>query len=60
MGAVITPPVPAFYTKPKSIEDIVDQTVSRALDLFNINVPDIKRWGEDIGENPSARRSKDE
>ena len=60
MGAVITPPVPAFYTKPKSVEDIVDQTVSRALDLFNIEVPDMKRWGEDIGENPSARRSKDE
>ena len=50
---------PSLLHKPKSVEDIVDQTVSGALDLFNIEVPD-EAPGEDIGENPNARRSKDE
>lgn len=44
MGGIIMPPVPAFYTKPASIEEIVDQTVCRALDLFDIDLPDVKRW----------------
>jgi flavin prenyltransferase len=44
MGGIIMPPVPAFYTNPKSIEEIVDQTVCRALDLFGIEMPDAKRW----------------
>jgi flavin prenyltransferase len=43
-GAIIMPPVPAFYTLPKTVDDIVDQTVARALELFDIVVPDIKRW----------------
>ncbi len=45
MGAVVMPPVPAFYTKPQSLQDMVDQTVGRALDLFDLGA-DIKRWGE--------------
>lgn len=44
MGGIIMPPVPAFYTKPTTIEEIVDQTVCRALDLFDIDLPDVKRW----------------
>jgi len=44
MGAVVMPPVPAFYTRPQSIRDIVDQTAARALDLFDIDAPDIPRW----------------
>ena len=44
MGGIIMPPVPAFYTKPTSIDEIVDQTVCRALDLFDIDLPDVKRW----------------
>ena len=44
-GAVVMPPVPAFYTKPQSLQEMVDQTVGRALDLFGLEV-DIKRWGE--------------
>lgn len=44
-GAVIMPPVPAFYAKPQSVQDIVDQTVGRALDLFGLD-SGIQRWGE--------------
>ena len=48
MGAVISPPVPAFYTNPKSIDEMVTQMIARSLDLFNIEGIDVKRWGEDI------------
>lgn len=43
-GAVILPPVPAFYNRPKSIEEIVDHTVGRALDRFDIPHLLVKRW----------------
>ena len=43
MGVVITPPVPAFYDHPRSIDDIVDHTVGRLLDLFDIHL-DTARW----------------
>lgn len=49
MGAIVMPPVPAFYTRPESVDDVVDQSVSRALDLFNIESGVTKRWGEDVG-----------
>ncbi len=42
-GGIICPPIPSFYTKPASIDDIVTYSVARALDLFNINI-DIPRW----------------
>ena len=45
-GAFILPRVPAFYTQPKTIDDIVDQTVGRALDLFGVNANVVKRWGQ--------------
>lgn len=48
MGAIICPPLPAFYTNPKSIDDIVDQSVGRALDLFDLDWQDTRRWGEDL------------
>lgn len=48
MGAVIAPPLPAFYAKPDSIEAMVDQSVGRALDLFGLDWKPVKRWGEDI------------
>ena len=44
MGAVIAPIVPAFYSKPQSIADIVDHTVGRLLDLFDIDSGVVKRW----------------
>lgn len=54
IGAVIVPPVPAFYSKPKTIDDIVNHSVGRALDLFGIETGLVKRWGEDSG--PKTRR----
>jgi len=45
-GAIIMPPVPAFYSKPKSLDEMVTQTVGRALDLFDIHLPIVKRWKE--------------
>ena len=44
LGVVIMPPVPAFYTKPASIEEIVEQTVGRACELFNITLDGFKIW----------------
>jgi 4-hydroxy-3-polyprenylbenzoate decarboxylase len=49
MGAIIAPPLPAFYAKPQTLEEVVDQSVGRALDLFGLNWRPVKRWGEDIG-----------
>jgi 4-hydroxy-3-polyprenylbenzoate decarboxylase len=46
MGAIIHPPVPAFYTQPKTIDDIVDHSLGRALDCFGIELPNMPRWGE--------------
>lgn len=44
MGAIIAPPVPAFYNKPKSLDDIVNHTVGRVLDLFDLDTGTVKRW----------------
>lgn len=44
MGVTIFPPVPAFYTKPKTIDDIVEQTCGRILDNFGINIDTFERW----------------
>ncbi|MEM9837996.1 MAG: UbiX family flavin prenyltransferase [Pseudomonadota bacterium] len=48
MGAIIAPPLPAFYAEPASIEELVDQSVGRVLDLFGLQAPGTKRWGEDL------------
>ncbi|AOG05164.1 MULTISPECIES: UbiX family flavin prenyltransferase [Bosea] len=52
MGAIIAPPVPAFYARPRSIDDLVDHTVGRMLDLFGIETGTVKRWGESVGPRP--------
>lgn len=44
MGAIVAPPVPAFYNRPRSIDDIVNHTVGRVLDLFGLDVNLVKRW----------------
>jgi len=44
MGAIIAPPVPAFYGNPQTIDDLVDHTVGRVLDLFGLEFPKLKRW----------------
>jgi len=43
-GAIIMPPVPAFYALPVTLDDVVNQTVGRALELFDMALPGIKRW----------------
>jgi 4-hydroxy-3-polyprenylbenzoate decarboxylase len=48
MGAIILPPVPAFYAAPNTLEDLVDQVVGRALDLLGYDWPSQRRWGEDL------------
>ena len=55
MGAILAPPMPAFYHKPKSINDIVDQTVNRVLDLLDIDLPQdlFQRWQG--GKNAAQR-----
>src|SRR5206468_3364344 len=47
MGAIVAPPVPSFYTRPESIADIIDHTVGRMLDLFEIDAGLVRRWGEE-------------
>lgn len=47
MGAVIAPPVPAFYTRPGSLDEVVTQSVGRALDLFDLDIDCVKRWQGD-------------
>ena len=49
MGAIIAPPLPAFYAKPESIAELIDQSVGRALDLFGLDWKPVKRWGRDVG-----------
>jgi 4-hydroxy-3-polyprenylbenzoate decarboxylase len=46
MGAIIAPPVPAFYAMPSSLEAMVDHTLGRVLDLFDIDAGGVTRWGE--------------
>lgn len=55
LGAIIAPPVPAFYTKPESLDDLVDHTVGRVLDLFEIEVGLVKRWDGRMKESMRPR-----
>jgi 4-hydroxy-3-polyprenylbenzoate decarboxylase len=50
LGAVIAPPMPAFYNRPQTIDDLVNHTVGRVLDLFDIDADLVKRW-----EGPSGQ-----
>jgi 4-hydroxy-3-polyprenylbenzoate decarboxylase len=61
MGAVIFPPVPAFYNQPKTIDQLVDQTVLRVLDQFGLHLASPDRWSGKMvvgTENPSPRKAK--
>ncbi len=53
MGAIIAPPMPAFYAAPKSVDDLVNHTVGRLLDLFGIDSGIVRRWN-----GPVARRAR--
>ena len=43
-GAIVYPPVPAFYARPKSLEEMIDHTLGRVLDLFEIDLGTVRRW----------------
>lgn len=58
MGVVISPPMPAFYNRPKTIDEIVDHTVARLLDLFGIELPEAKRWTGKMGVGADPKRAK--
>ena len=59
IGAIIAIPVPAFYTAPKTIDDLVNHSVGRALDLFDIDCGLVKRWRETAAdEDVQARQTK--
>ena len=46
MGAIIAPPVPAFYARPQTLSEMIDQTLGRILDLFGLDSGTVRRWGE--------------
>jgi 4-hydroxy-3-polyprenylbenzoate decarboxylase len=50
MGAIIAPPVLAFYNRPKTLEDAIDHNLGRVLDLFGLDTGKVKRWGETDGK----------
>jgi len=56
MGAIVAPPVPAFYARPESIAEMVDHSLGRVLDLFGIESGTVRRWGE--GEDQSGAKHK--
>jgi len=63
MGAVIAPPVPAFYARPQTLDDMIDHTLGRLLDLFGLDAPNLRRWGEtaapgDADKLRAIRRNK--
>jgi 4-hydroxy-3-polyprenylbenzoate decarboxylase len=58
MGAIILPPVPAFYAEPHGLPDIVDNIVGKALDLLGYDWPGVKRWGEDLAKGRRNARPK--
>jgi flavin prenyltransferase len=58
MGAVILPPVPAFYHRPKTLDDVINQTVTRILDQFGIDANLFERWSDDqLRRHPEAAGS---
>ena len=58
MGAVIFPPVPAFYHRPQTLDDVINQTVTRILDQFDIDVTLFQRWNEEgMSRHPGAGKA---
>jgi polyprenyl P-hydroxybenzoate/phenylacrylic acid decarboxylase-like protein len=53
MGGIIMPPVPAFYAQPKTLDDLVEHTVGRILDLFGVRSTKVKRW-QGLKRTPSG------
>jgi 4-hydroxy-3-polyprenylbenzoate decarboxylase len=59
MGAIVMPPVPAFYQHPKTIMDIVDHTLDRVLDLLELPAPGAYRWDGGKGTRKNPRQTTD-
>lgn len=59
-GAIVMPPVPAFYHRPRTVDDIVVQTVGRALDLFDIRSDLVRRWTEEAEARTGPASAQDE
>jgi 4-hydroxy-3-polyprenylbenzoate decarboxylase len=58
MGAIIFPPVPAFYHRPQTLDDVINQTVTRILDQFDIDVSLFHRWDEEgMSRHPDAGKT---
>ncbi|MGU3494792.1 UbiX family flavin prenyltransferase [Xanthobacteraceae bacterium A53D] len=56
MGGIIAPPVPAFYSRPQSLDDMVTHTIGRVLDLFDLDLKAFPRWGEEeTSEAPASQ-----
>ncbi|MBL8644641.1 MAG: UbiX family flavin prenyltransferase [Rhodospirillaceae bacterium] len=56
MGAIVAPPMPAFYALPVSLDDMINHSVGRVLDLFDIDSGLVRRWGEPAaGEDADSR-----
>ena len=58
MGAVIAPPVPAFYARPQTLDEMIDHTLGRVLDLFDLEIGLVRRWGEPSVQGTYLLRSK--
>lgn len=60
MGAIIAPPLPAFYAKPATIAELVDQSVGRALDQLGLHLDTVRRWGEDLEDGRRGPGMRDD
>ena len=56
MGAIIAPIVPAFYTRPKTLDEMIDHSIGRLLDLFGIDLGTVHRWKEPTAKSPSGMK----
>jgi 4-hydroxy-3-polyprenylbenzoate decarboxylase len=56
IGAIIAPPVPAMYARPQSLEEMVDHSLGRVLDLFGIDSGRVKRWGREARRRAPSRK----
>lgn len=57
MGAIIAPPVPAFYARPQTLDDMIDHTIGRVLDLFDIDAKLVRRWKAPISSDSAPDAS---
>ncbi len=56
LGAIIAPPVPAFYAQPQSLDEMVDHTLGRILDLYDLDSGTVRRWDETTRQHPAGQR----